>query len=66
MFHGGTTTAKFDVPLIDNTIIENTERFRVYIDPLSLPYGVALGDITSAYVSIVDNDGEQYMSISVL
>ena len=66
MFHGGATTAKFNVCLIDDMIVESTERFRVYIDPLSLPYGVVLGDITSAYVSIVDNDGEQYMSISVV
>ena len=52
--------------MVDNVILENTERFRVYIDPLSLPYGVAPGDITSAEVNIMDDDGKQCMCISVL
>ena len=52
--------------MVDNMIVENTERFKIYIDPLSLPNGVAPGDITSADVNIVDDDGKQCMCISVL
>ena len=51
--------------MVDNMIVENTERFKIYIDPLSLPNGVAPGDITSADVNIVDDDGKQCMCISV-
>ena len=63
LFPGGTTTAKFDVHMIDDLniiTVENTERFRVSIDPLSLPYGVVLGPVPSAEVNIVDIDGKQY------
>ena len=52
--------------MVDNMIVENTERFKVYIDPLSLPYGVAPGDITSADVNIMDDDGKLWICISVL
>ena len=69
LFPGGTTTTKFDVTMIDDLniiTVEHTERLRISIDPLSLPYGVVLGDITSAELNILDNDGKQYMCISVL
>ena len=67
LFPSGTTTAKFDVHMIDEIItVEITENFRVSIDPLSLPYGVVLGEFRSAEVNIMDNDGKQYMCISVL
>ena len=69
LFPGGTTTAKFDVHMIDDLniiTVENTEKLRVSIDPLSLPYGVVLGEFPSAVVNIMDNDGKQYMCISVL
>ena len=66
LFPGGLTTAKFDVRMVDNMIIENTERFKVYIDPLSLPYGVVTVEPTSADVNIVDDDGKQCMCISIL
>ena len=54
---GGITRATFDVRMIDNVILEGRESFRVSIDPLSLPYGVALGVIATAEVFILDNDG---------
>ena len=69
LFPGGTTTAKFDVHMIDemNLItVENTEKLRVSIDPLSLPYGVVIGANPSAEVNILDIDGKHYMCISIL
>ena len=38
-------------------ILEGSEKFSISIDPLSLPYGVVLGDITSATVEILDDEG---------
>ena len=39
-------------------ILEGTEKFRISIDPLSLPYGVVLGDITSVEVEIIDDESK--------
>ena len=58
LFPGGTTRASFDVRMVDNIKLESTETFSVYIDPLSLPCGVILGDVSSAEVVILDNDSE--------
>ena len=54
---GGHTRATFDVRMVDNVILEDSEKFIVSIDPLSLPYGVVLGDHATADVIIMDNDG---------
>ena len=56
LFPGGITRATFDVRMVDNVRLESSETFSVSIDPYSLPYGVVLGDITSAEVVILDND----------
>ena len=69
LFPGGTTAAKFDVHIIDDKSIitvENTEKLRVSIDPLSLPYGVVIGANPSAEVNILDMDGKHYTCISIL
>ena len=57
LFPGGATSATFDVYMVDDVILENSERFSISIDPYTLPYGVALGDITYAEVEILDDDG---------
>ena len=58
LFPGGLTTAKFNVRMVDDMILEGSERFRVSIDSLSLPYGVVLGDIASATVEILDDESK--------
>lgn len=58
LFPGGITAATFDVSVINDEIVENNEIFGVSIDPLSLPFGVFLGDITYADVQIIDDDGK--------
>ena len=58
LFPGGHTRAHFDVLMIDNVKLEGSEKFIVSIDPLSLPYGVVLGDHPTAEVVIMDNEGK--------
>ena len=57
---GGHTSIPLDVMLRDDVVLEAREKFSVSIDPLSLPYGVALGDNPTAEVIIMDDDGELY------
>ena len=52
------TAASFDVPMIDDHILEETETFSVSVDPVSLPYGATVVSPASATVSIIDNDGK--------
>ena len=54
---GGKTSGSINVQLVDNVMLEGSETFRVSIDPLSLPFGVVLGDIPAATVVILDDDG---------
>ena len=44
--------------MVDNVMLEDSEKFIVSIDPLSLPYGVVLGDVPTAEVVILDDDGK--------
>ena len=39
-------------------MLEDSEKFIVSIDPLSLAYGVVLGDVPTAEVVILDDDGK--------
>ena len=57
LFPGGHTRAHFDVLMVDNVKLEVSKKFIVSIEPLSLPYGVVLGDHPTAEVVIMDNGG---------
>ena len=57
-FSAGETRVSFDVNIIDDDLMENSETFRITIYDLSVPYGITLGSITSAEVTIVDNDSK--------
>ena len=46
--------------MVDDLVIENSERFSVSIDPFTLPFGVVLGEISSAEVEILDDDSKWY------
>ena len=55
----GMTRASFDIPIINDRILEETETFTMSIDPVSLPYGVTLGSSASASVTIMDDDSKK-------
>ena len=57
-FSAGQTRAFFDVTILEDEEIEDTETFRVSIFELSVPYGVNLGFDTSAEVDITDDDSK--------
>ena len=50
--------------MINNVKLEGSEKFIVSIDPLSLPYGVVLGDHPTAEVVIMDNGGKLYTCVA--
>ena len=56
MIPAGQTIATFDVPIIDDMILENNEDFMLIIDETTLPDNVTRGDPGEATVNIVDND----------
>ena len=56
MIPAGQTNATFDVPIIDDMILENNEDFMLIIDETTLPDDVTRGDPGEATVNIVDND----------
>ena len=58
VFSAGVASISFDVPIIDDNILEQSETFNVSIDPISLPYGVTLGSTESAVVTILDDDSK--------
>ena len=58
-FPAGQTTATFDVPMIDDDILEGNENFMLTIDETSLPDRVTRGSPGEATVTIVDDDGKE-------
>ena len=50
----------FDIPIVDDNILENDEDFNIIIVSGSLPDDVTRGNPGAATVTIVDNDGKTY------
>ncbi|XP_065884189.1 uncharacterized protein [Dysidea avara] len=55
-FPAGVTRVPFDIPINNDSILENDEDFTVTINPSSLPADITRGDPGSATVTIVDDD----------
>ena len=51
------TSVPFDIPIINDMILEDDENFTITIDP-SLPTGVTVGTPDQATVTIVDEDSK--------
>ena len=58
IFPNGITRETFRIPIIDDDDYEDSETFEVTVDPLSLPYGIAIGSTSKAEVTILDNDSK--------
>ena len=46
----------FFVTIINDFSFEQDETFKVTIDPISLPYGMVLGEYAESTITIVDDD----------
>ena len=57
-FSPGSTTASFDIAIIDDSVLENEESFTLTIDPSSLPSRVTAGASNSSRVTIMDDEGK--------
>ena len=58
MFPAGTTKVVFNIVLINDDVLEESETFDVIINSSSLPSNVTIGELGVATVIIGDNDGE--------
>ena len=56
LFRAGETSVTFDVPITDDSILEDNENFMLTIDQSSLPGYVFCGNPDEATVTIVDDD----------
>ena len=52
----GINRQSLDIAILDDTVFEGDETFKVAIDTTKLPAGVTAGAITESTVTIVDND----------
>ena len=61
-FPAGQTNATFDIPIINDNILERNENFSLTIIVMkSLPRNVTTNVIAQATVTIIDNDSECLM-----
>ena len=60
-FSSGQTLASVSIPIMDDSLFENLERFTVSITAIT---GATVFPLSSAVISIVDNDGT-FVSILV-
>ena len=58
LFPAGTTESVFNIVIMDDDVLEETETFEVVINFSSLPSNVTSGEPGNAAVIIRDNDGE--------
>jgi len=54
----GDTSVTFDVPIVDDDILENDEDFDLTIVRGSLPDGVTRGNPGTSTVTIINDDGK--------
>ena len=55
----GVLSQPFTINVTDDSIVECNEMFRVIIEPVST-CEVAIGNLTTSEVTIIDNDGKQF------
>ena len=63
IFPAGEISVLFDVPIIDDHVLEENEMFNIIINSSSLPSRVNVINPYEATVIIVDNDGKYTSTI---
>ena len=58
IFSAEVKIVSFDIPIIDDNILEDNETFLVAINSDSLPSSITLGSIDKTTVTIVDDECE--------
>ena len=59
------TTASFNIPIIDDHILENNEDVQIEINVSSLPSRVSVSNPGQSTVTIVDNDSKINCTITI-
>lgn len=54
----GNTKACEEVDILDDSTVENTEMFRIVLDPPVTPVNARLGDRAAAEVTVIDDDSK--------
>lgn len=65
-FPAGVTSAMFNVSISNDDIFESNETFNLIIDVFSLPSNIAVGDISQAAVTILNDDGNKFIILCSL
>lgn len=62
-FPAGMASTSFNVPIIDDNVVELVEQFDLTIDTSSLPNGFTVDDPSQVMVTITDDDSECYWAV---
>ena len=55
----------FDIPIVDDNILEGNENFDIIIVPGSLPDGFTRGNPGTATVNIIDDGGKYVINVTI-
>ena len=53
------TATPYNIVVTNDNLLEESETFFIFLNPISLPSGVIVGDISQATVTIINDDGKQ-------
>jgi len=61
-FSAGTTTASFNIIIINDSVTEESEQFYITVDPTTLPNDVVFDSLGAAVITIMDDDSESFIN----
>ena len=61
----GTINVPFKITIVDDIVLERNEKFMLTIDAPSLPMSVSIDEVNQSIVTIVEDDGECIIMISL-
>ena len=54
----GLTKVSYDIIVLNDNVLEGNETFYVFINPVTLPRDVTVGDIYQAGITIINDDSK--------